>query len=117
DTNTLFIPGMELTTNKGHLNFYGAKDPVKDFRVNNMNDLHSRIKEAREHGAYVSLNHPYCPNTGWRLDWEFDYDWVEVWNGPWREDNQDAVNWWHEQLVAGRRLVAVGGSDAHNAQQ
>ncbi|MFS0821514.1 CehA/McbA family metallohydrolase [Bacillus sp. 1P02SD] len=117
DTNTLFIPGMELTTNKGHLNFYGVNDPVKDFRVNTMEDLHSRIKEAREQGTYVSLNHPFCRYTGWRLDWNFDYDWVEVWNGPWREDNQDAVNWWHEQLVDGKRLVAVGGSDAHNPQQ
>src|SRR5690606_1377446 len=37
--------------------------------------------------------------------------------GPWREDNHDAVSWWHEQLVDGKRLVAVGGSDAHNPQQ
>jgi hypothetical protein len=113
DVDTLFIPGMELTTNWGHLNFFGVKDPVRDFRVSNMEDLHARLREARENGAYISLNHPYCRNTGWRLDWDFDYDWVEVWNGPWREDNQDALDWWQEQLVSGRRLVAVGGSDAH----
>jgi len=113
DVNTLFIPGMELTTNRGHLNLFGVKDPIRDFRVNSNEELHLRLKEAREKGAYISLNHPHCRNTGWRWDWDFDYDWVEVWNGPWREDNQDALDWWQEQLVSGRRLVAVGGSDAH----
>jgi hypothetical protein len=38
---------------------------------------------------------------------------VEVWNGPWRECNREALDWWQAQLVAGRRLAAVGGSDAH----
>ncbi|MBO9128138.1 CehA/McbA family metallohydrolase [Bacillus sp. 165] len=113
DVNTLFIPGMELTTNWGHLNFFGVSDPVRDFRVNNMEDLHAQLEEGRKRGAYISLNHPYCRNTGWRLEWDFDYDWVEVWNGPWREDNQAALDWWQEQLVSGKRLVAVGGSDTH----
>ncbi|MCM3718868.1 CehA/McbA family metallohydrolase [Fictibacillus phosphorivorans] len=113
DVDTLYIPGMELTTNWGHLNFFGVNDPVRDFRVSDMEDLHARLSEAREKGAYISLNHPYCRNTRWRLGWDFDYDWVEVWNGPWRKDNQDALDWWQDQLVSGRRLVAVGGSDAH----
>ncbi|MGG3470399.1 CehA/McbA family metallohydrolase [Neobacillus pocheonensis] len=113
DVNTLFIPGMELTTNWGHLNLFGVKDPIRDFRVNTMEELHGRLNEARENGAYISLNHPYCRHTGWRWDWDFDYDCVEVWNGPWREDNQAALDWWQDQLVSGRRLVAVGGSDVH----
>ncbi|QKE75794.1 PHP domain-containing protein [Arthrobacter citreus] len=113
DVSTLFIPGMELTTNWGHLNLLGVADPVCDFRVQNMEELHIRLKEARENGAHISLNHPYCRNTGWRLDWNFDYDWVEVWNGPWREENEDALTWWQEQLISGKRLVAVGGSDVH----
>jgi hypothetical protein len=113
DVDTLFIPGMELTTNNGHLNLFGVNDPVRDFRVNTMEELHRVLKEARENGAYISLNHPYCRNTGWRWDWDFDYDWVEVWNGPWRDENQDALDWWQEQLVSGKRLVAVGGSDVH----
>jgi hypothetical protein len=113
DVDTLFIPGMELTTNKGHLNLFGVNNPIRDFRVNTMEELHNVLKEARENGAYISLNHPYCRNTGWRWDWDFDYDWVEVWNGPWRDENQDALDWWQEQLVSGKRLVAVGGSDAH----
>jgi hypothetical protein len=113
DVDTLFIPGMELTTNKGHLNLFGVKDPIRDFRVNTMEELHSVLKEARDNGSYISLNHPYCRNTGWRWEWDFDYDWVEVWNGPWRDENQDALDWWQENLVSGKRLVAVGGSDVH----
>jgi len=41
------------------------------------------------------------------------YDAVEVWNGPWTERNDRALQWWQEQLAAGRKLVAVGGSDVH----
>ncbi|WP_045518402.1 CehA/McbA family metallohydrolase [Neobacillus niacini] len=113
DVDTLFIPGMELTTNKGHLNLLGVNDPIRDFRVNTMEELHSVLKEARENGAYITLNHPHCRNTGWKWERDFDYDWVEVWNGPWRDENQDTLDWWQEQLVSGKRLVAVGGSDAH----
>ncbi|MGM0838468.1 MAG: CehA/McbA family metallohydrolase [Bacillota bacterium] len=113
DTSIHFIPGMELTTNKGHINLFGVEDPVKDFRITTMNELHRCLTEARENGAYISLNHPHCSNTGWEWEWEFDYDWVEVWNGPWRPDNQEAVDWWQTQLVKGKRLVAVGGSDTH----
>jgi hypothetical protein len=42
-----------------------------------------------------------------------DYDWVEVWNGLWTEGNERALHWWQEQLVQGRKLVVVGGSDCH----
>src|SRR5699024_7449818 len=34
NTDLTLIPGMELTTNKGHLNLLGVVDPIKDFRVN-----------------------------------------------------------------------------------
>ncbi|GAX90060.1 CehA/McbA family metallohydrolase [Effusibacillus lacus] len=113
DSPVIFIPGMELTTNSGHCNLYGVEDPLQDFRVTSMEELHERIREAREKGAKISLNHPYCPNCGWKWDFSVDHDWVEVWNGPWRPSNQQTLNWWQEQLVSGRRLVAVGGSDTH----
>lgn len=109
----LFIPGMELTTYKGHCNFYGAKEPIKDFRATNMEEIRNRLHEARSNGCNISINHPfdqYCP---WEYGWDVDYDWVEVWNGPWTEGNERALEWWQEQLVQGRKLVVVGGSDCH----
>jgi hypothetical protein len=38
---------------------------------------------------------------------------VEVWNGNWERLNQVSLAWWEQQLRAGRRLVALGGSDTH----
>lgn len=111
--NILFIPGMELTTYKGHCNLYGVKDPLKDFRATNREEITNLLQEARNNGCKISINHPfdqYCP---WEWEWDVDYDWVEVWNGPWTEGNERALQWWQEQLVQGRKLVVVGGSDCH----
>ncbi|WP_051663343.1 CehA/McbA family metallohydrolase [Alicyclobacillus macrosporangiidus] len=116
DTSVVFIPGMELTTYRGHCNLLGVPDPVDDFRVVDQAMLNERIAEARSRGAYVSLNHPCdtsCPSCSWQWDWQFPYDWVEIWNGPWRECNQQALAWWQRQLASGARVVAVGGSDVH----
>lgn len=113
DAELTIIPGMELTTNKGHLNLLGIDDPLLDFRVNSDEELAKRLEEARKKGAMITLNHPYCRYTGWHWDWNFDYDFVEVWNGPWREDNKKALDWWHDQLVNGKKIIAIGGSDTH----
>ncbi|WP_100401353.1 CehA/McbA family metallohydrolase [Bacillus sp. FJAT-42315] len=109
----LFIPGMELTTYNGHCNLFGANEPITDFRATTLEEINERLKEARENGCKISINHPfdeYCP---WEYGFDVDFDWVEVWNGPWRESNERAVYWWHNQLVLGKRLTAVGGSDTH----
>lgn len=113
DGKVLFIPGMELTTYKGHCNLYGVKDPLKDFRATNMEEIRNLLQEARTNGCKISINHPfdqYCP---WEYGWGVDYDWVEVWNGPWTEGNERTLQWWQEQLVQGRKLTVVGGSDCH----
>ncbi len=112
-TNVVMIPGMEFTTNFGHSNFLGVADPLDDFRVSSMDDVHRRIRTARERGAKIVLNHPHCDHCPWLWDFDVDFDWVEIWNGPWREASLATLQWWHEQLVAGRRLTAVGGSDTH----
>ena len=113
ESNIVFIPGMELTTNRGHANFLGAVDPIEDFRAVSMEDIHQHVKTGKARGAKVVLNHPYCDDCPWEWSFEVDYDWVEVWNGPWTERNRRALDWWQAQLAAGRRLVAVGGSDVH----
>lgn len=109
----LLIPGMELTTGSGHCNLYGAADPLPDFRSSSPEQLRQRLSEAKNAGAYVSLNHPHCPNCGWLWGFDMEHDWVEIWNGPWREANQQTLSWWQEQLAAGRRITAVAGSDTH----
>lgn len=113
NTVVVMIPGMELTTNFGHANFLGVSDPADDFRANGQTDVNRIIAEARSRGARIVLNHPHCSHCPWLWDFAVDYDWLEVWNGPWREDNERTLQWWQEQLTQGRRLTAVGGSDTH----
>lgn len=112
-TTLVRIPGMELTTYRGHSNLLGVVAPIADFRVSSQAELAQRLAEARSNGARIVLNHPFDPGCGWDWDWAVDYDWFEVWNGPWRPSNQQALDWWHAQLVEGRRLVGVAGSDTH----
>lgn len=113
ETSVLMIPGTEFTTNFGHSNFLGAMSPMDDFRVTEMSDVHEKFRIARERGAKIVLNHTHCDHCPWEWDFEVDHDGVEVWNGPWDERNRRALSWWQEQLVKGKRLVAVGGSDVH----
>src|SRR5205085_10306708 len=37
-----------------------------------------------------------------------------VWNGDWSRQNEVSLSFWEQQLRAGRRIVALGGSDTHN---
>ncbi|MDQ1909662.1 CehA/McbA family metallohydrolase [Paenibacillus sp. GD4] len=113
NTKVLMIPGTEFTTNFGHSNFLGVAEPLDDFRVAGMADVHKKLRTARERGARIVLNHPHCDFCPWEWDFAVDHDWVEIWNGPWTERNARTLAWWQEQLVSGRRLVAVGGSDVH----
>lgn len=112
----IVIPGMELTTYHGHANLLGVADPLRDFRVDTMDDLNQRAAEAHRAGAKITLNHPHddgYPGCQWGYGWDWEFDWIEVWNGPWRPCNHLTLQWWQDQLVSGRRLVAVGGSDMH----
>lgn len=113
DERLLLIPGVEMTSYRGHANLLGHADALTDFRRLTPEAAAVELALAREKGALVSLNHPFCPDCPWELGFDLPYDAVEVWNGPWRELNERAVAWWQQQLCAGRRVVAVGGSDTH----
>lgn len=109
------IPGMELTCYLGHMNLWGSKSPIYGaYMFNNNEDLLRLEEEAKSNGACLSLNHPHCKKCGWHLSLDdTPMDCVEVWNGPMRIDNMSSIRWWHEQLLQGKRLPAVGGSDYH----
>jgi len=109
----LLIPGMELTTYAGHANLYGRIDRPPDFRASGDEGMGRLIGAARAQGLVVSLNHPYDPSCGWRHGFALPYDAIEIWNGPWRPHNAAALRYWHDQLVRGRRLIALGGTDFH----
>lgn len=114
--NLTIIPGVELTHYNGHMNFWGLKVPyTKPFSVNSFEEYKELHAEAKERGATISINHPFCSLCPWRWDIDdIDFDTVEIWNGPMRPDNIKTYEWWHKQLLSGRRLPAVGGSDYHS---
>lgn len=113
--NLTIIPGVEFTHYKGHMNLWGLETPyLGSYAVNTFEEFKALYEEAKSRGALISLNHPLCTLCPWK--WGFDqiqYDAAEVWNGPMRLDNLRAVEWWHQQLVEGKKITAVGGSDFH----
>lgn len=116
--NLAVIPGVELTTNNGHCNFYGVEKPFRDFRCSSLEDVKAVIDEGRSNQALISVNHPHCNFCPWEWGLEdIGFDYVEVWNGPWSNANHRALNWWQEQLEKGNKLIALGGSDKHGPHQ
>lgn len=121
----LLIPGREITTFEGHLNFLGTTSYV-DFRlgspsVPNMNTL---LRAADQLGALVSINHPDAPSgercmgCGWTPKSPVDMHLltgVEAINGGSELEDRYGIPFWDKQLNAGYRLTGIGGSDNHNA--
>ncbi len=109
-----FIKAVEWTHYKGHVNFFGVAAPFgNSFISNSFEQTEKLIADAKEMGALISVNHPkcrFCPYT-----WDnFDcFDMMEIWNGPMRPSNIDAIALWTDFLKQGRRISCVGGSDYH----
>ncbi len=111
------LPGMEWTHYKGHAGLLGVKNPFGSaFCVNTLKEAREKLVEAQSNGALLVLDHPFCPYCGWKWGMEhFKYDAVEVWNGGISiASNEKCLEWWHEQLLQGRKIPIVGGSDFHS---
>lgn len=111
-----YVPAMELTTYHGHANLFGVPNPCDDFRVQQASDVERLLLEAKQRGAQVSINHPYDdagPSCQWQWGYNLPFDWLEIWNGPWRSSNSQSLELWNQMLAQGQRIVAVGGSDTH----
>ena len=109
------IQGQELTGYNGHVNVWGAKIPFEPpYKLDTIEDYIKITSKAKENGATVSVNHPFCSNCPFRLDLDaFPKDCVEVWNTIQHTDNNFAKEWWTQKLLQGERIPAVGGSDFH----
>lgn len=116
DGPVLPIPGMELTTYRGHANLWGVRGWV-DFRVRNEADLAEAVARAHELGGLVSINHPKrqpgCIGCDWTYAVPEGIDAMEVWQGPWWLRNWESLARYDQLLRSGRRLALVGGSDRH----
>ena len=108
------LPAVEWTLYNGHFNFYGITTPFENsFIANNEEEMLSLIKNAQAKGALVSVNHPKCRICPYLWDSTDCFDLIEVWNGPMRQDNMNAISWWHELLLSGKKIPITGGSDYH----
>lgn len=112
ETSLLLIPGLEVTTYKGHWNVWGAPQWL-DFRIERPDQMAAAVWAAREAGLLISLNHPRPYGPEWAYPEVDDFNCIEVWNGEWALFNDAALAFWEERLRAGRRITAVGGSDCH----
>ncbi len=116
DPGLILIPGVEVTTFKGHFNVWGIGDWV-DFRVLCPEDMAAAIRFAVERGAVTACNHPKPFGPPWDYTEVSGYHCVEVWNGPWHVLNQASLDFWLEQLANGKRIPAIGGSDYHRKSE
>lgn len=115
DGDMLVIQGQELTDDPGHVNIWGKKVPTEPpYKLDTAQDYDKLISACKECGAVASVNHPFCSNCGFHLDLEaYPFDCVEVWNTIQHTDNMKNRDWWAGQLLKGKRIAAVGGSDYH----
>jgi len=109
------IPGQEWTHYKGHSNFLGLEQPYQgSFIANDLERVQAIFREAHQNGALIIINHPYEVSFGFQYDLNvLDYDLIEIWNGPMRPTNLEAIARWDAMLKAGRKQVATCGSDYH----
>lgn len=112
----ILIPGVEVTTFKGHFNVWGIPDWV-DFRVQRPEEMQAALRFAAERGAVTSCGHPKPLGPPWEYQTVTNFDCVEVWNGPWTLLNQMALDYWTSLLATGRRLTAIAGSDWHRQRE
>lgn len=113
----LWVPGMELTTYRGHANVWGV-DGWIDFRVRSDDDVTTLLRHVHERGGVLSINHPKHSPGCIGCDWAYPsvpsgVDCLEAWQGPWWLGNWESLERYDALLREGRRLTLVGGSDRH----
>lgn len=123
----LLIPGREITTFEGHINFLGSTDFI-DFRLDGkiVGSISQLLGAAKNAGAITSINHPLAPNgeiclgCGWTPRIPADMGLltaVEAVNGGGEEHGLSDLPFWNEKLSQGCRLTGIGGSDNHRPLQ
>jgi len=112
------IPGIEWTHFKGHANFLGVDRPYDEpFFANSPEEVQARFNSARLRGAFIAINHPFDELCPFQFDMNsLPFDCLEIWNGPMRMSNVQAIGFWSSLLAAGKKIPICGGSDYHRSQ-
>jgi hypothetical protein len=109
------IAGIEWTHYQGHANFLGVDQPYdQPFLANSIAEVKARFDSAHARGAFICINHPCDPICPFLFDLDaLPFDCLEVWNGPMRGSNLQALGLWHTMLLSGKKVPICGGSDYH----
>jgi hypothetical protein len=112
------IPGIEWTHYKGHANFMGVDEPYAgSFMANTVEEVLARFQSAREREALIMICHPFDEGCPFLFDIDsLPFDLLEIWNGPMRMSNIQAIGLWSGMLIAGKKVPICGGSDYHRSQ-
>jgi hypothetical protein len=126
-SDLLFVRGAEITTYGGHAGGVGISEIV-DWRVGlgglTIDDV---VADVAGQGGFFVVNHPAldigdaCIGCGWSYDGAFwgQVGGIEIQTGQFDVTGAiftpRAIELWEAQQAAGRHLVAVGGSDDHQA--
>lgn len=97
------IPGIEISTTKGHLLVVGP-DPPQSTTPGEL-DPTSAVELAHEHGCAAIIAHPFRNSTLREIEAPFDA--IEI-NGKHPEHRRKI-----ESIASERGIPVVGGSDAH----
>jgi len=109
------IPGIEWTHYRGHANFLGVDRPYDEpFLANMTDEVQARFESAHKRGALISINHPFDPVCPFLFDINsLPFDCLEIWNGPMRGSNLQAIGLWQKLLMEGKKIPICAGSDYH----
>ena len=115
------IMGEEWGQHKGHANFVHLKQPVDPeagyYASKNPKEPREFLTAARlakDQGAFVSINHPFKRDFwNWGDDSYRAANAIEIWNGPWNEENMKALSKWQLLLESGLKIFAMAGNDFH----
>jgi hypothetical protein len=109
------IPGIEWTHYQGHANFLGVDKPYDEpFLANTIDEVQQRFASARSRAALITINHPCDPVCPFLFDMNsLPFDCLEIWNGPMRGSNLQAIGLWQNMLMAGKKVPVCAGSDYH----
>ena len=108
----LLIPGIEITTYRGHANLWGVRG-WHEFRATTDRAMCQIREQAHAHGYLFSINHPKPGGPPWAYNDPFTPDAVEGWQAPWFFGNHLSLAFWEDLLRQGERPTLVGGSDKH----
>ncbi|RLI46963.1 histidinol-phosphatase [Candidatus Bathyarchaeota archaeon] len=104
----LIVPGIEVSTQWGHINILGVEEKPEEWLT-----IEGVVDFAKERGGVIILPHPYRGSGVNERIRDIPADAIEVFN-PHATYEQNKMA---EKMARARNLPEVAGSDAHDPQE